>query len=60
MKDALFAEALTKGDVLIPDGASIVMACGEVSTEGAYSGLGLGRRIPHPISRNLRTRTTGR
>lgn len=32
-KDALFAEALLKGDVLIPDGASIVMArkwlCGE-------------------------------
>ena len=27
LKDALFAEALTKGDVLIPDGASIVMAC---------------------------------
>lgn len=27
LKDPLFAEALTKGDVLIPDGASIVMAC---------------------------------
>ena len=27
LKDELFAEALTKGDVLIPDGASIVMAC---------------------------------
>lgn len=26
--DALFVEALTKGDVLIPDGASIVKACG--------------------------------
>lgn len=26
-KDELFAEALTKGDVLIPDGASIVKAC---------------------------------
>ncbi len=26
-KDALFAEALTKGDYLIPDGASIVKAC---------------------------------
>lgn len=26
-KDALFAEALTKGDALIPDGASIVKAC---------------------------------
>ena len=26
-KDSLFAEALMKGDVLIPDGASIVMAC---------------------------------
>lgn len=27
LKDAIFAEALTKGDVLIPDGTSIVMAC---------------------------------
>lgn len=27
LKDSLFAEALQKGDVLIPDGASIVMAC---------------------------------
>lgn len=27
LKDAAFAEALLKGDVLIPDGASIVMAC---------------------------------
>jgi exopolysaccharide biosynthesis WecB/TagA/CpsF family protein len=27
LKDEAFAEALTKGDVLIPDGASIVMAC---------------------------------
>ncbi len=27
LKDPLFAEALIKGDVLIPDGASIVMAC---------------------------------
>ena len=26
-KDALFAEALTNGDVLLPDGVSIVMAC---------------------------------
>lgn len=26
-KDCLFAEALTKGDYLIPDGSSIVMAC---------------------------------
>ena len=26
-KDALFAEALTRGDVLIPDGVSIVKAC---------------------------------
>ena len=26
-KDPLFAEALMKGDALIPDGASIVMAC---------------------------------
>lgn len=27
LKDSLFAEALTKGDVLIPDGASVVIAC---------------------------------
>lgn len=27
LKDPLFAEALLKGDALIPDGASIVMAC---------------------------------
>lgn len=27
LKDPLFAEALIKGDILIPDGASIVMAC---------------------------------
>lgn len=27
LKDPLFAEALQEGDVLIPDGASIVMAC---------------------------------
>ena len=27
LKDPLFAESLQKGDVLIPDGASIVMAC---------------------------------
>ncbi len=27
LKDAAFAEALIKGDVLPPDGASIVMAC---------------------------------
>lgn len=27
LKDKAFAEALTKGDVLIPDGASIVKAC---------------------------------
>ena len=26
-KDSLFAEALAKGDYLIPDGASIVKAC---------------------------------
>ena len=26
-KDSLFAEALQKGDVLIPDGVSIVKAC---------------------------------
>ena len=26
-KDSIFAEALTKGDYLIPDGASIVKAC---------------------------------
>lgn len=27
LKDKLFAEALTKGDILIPDGVSIVKAC---------------------------------
>lgn len=27
LKDVFFAEALMKGDALIPDGASIVMAC---------------------------------
>ena len=27
LKDSLFAEALIKGDVLIPDGASIVKVC---------------------------------
>ena len=27
LKDKVFAEALMKGDVLIPDGASIVKAC---------------------------------
>lgn len=27
LKDPLFAKALMKGDVLIPDGASIVKAC---------------------------------
>ena len=27
LKDPLFAEALLKGDALIPDGAGIVMAC---------------------------------
>lgn len=27
LKDSLFAEALQKGDILIPDGASIIMAC---------------------------------
>lgn len=27
LKDELFAEALTQGDALIPDGASVVMAC---------------------------------
>lgn len=35
--DELFAEALTKGDYLIPDVASIIMACrwlGGVSREG--------------------------
>ena len=28
LKDSLFAEALTKGDVLIPDGASVVRRAG--------------------------------
>lgn len=32
-KDKLFAEALTKGDVLIPDGASIVKACKWLKTK---------------------------
>lgn len=32
-KDALFAEALIKGDVLIPDGASIVKACGWINAK---------------------------
>ena len=32
-KDALFAEALAKGDYLIPDGASIVKACRWVGAE---------------------------
>ena len=32
-KDDLFAEALTKGDYLIPDGASIVKACGWVKAK---------------------------
>lgn len=31
--DGLFAEALTKGDVLIPDGASIVKACGWIKAK---------------------------
>jgi N-acetylglucosaminyldiphosphoundecaprenol N-acetyl-beta-D-mannosaminyltransferase len=32
-KDELFAEALSKGDYLIPDGASIVKACGWVKAK---------------------------
>lgn len=32
-KDPLFAEALTKGDVLIPDGISIVKACRKIKAE---------------------------
>lgn len=32
LKDPLFAEALLKGDALIPDGASIVMACKWLNT----------------------------
>lgn len=32
-KDDLFAEALTKGDVLIPDGASVVKACGWIGAK---------------------------
>lgn len=32
-KDALFAEALTKGDVLIPDGISIVKACKKIKAK---------------------------
>ena len=33
LKDVLFAEALTKGDVLIPDGASIVKACNWINAK---------------------------
>ena len=33
LKDAAFAEALMKGDVLIPDGASIVMACRRIKAK---------------------------
>jgi exopolysaccharide biosynthesis WecB/TagA/CpsF family protein len=33
LKDKAFAEALTKGDVLIPDGASIVKACRWLKTK---------------------------
>ena len=33
LKDPLFAEALMKGDVLIPDGASIVMACRKIKAK---------------------------
>jgi transcriptional regulator with XRE-family HTH domain len=33
LKDTLFAEALTKGDALIPDGASIVKACGWINAK---------------------------
>lgn len=33
LKDTLFAEALMKGDVLIPDGISIVKACGWVGAK---------------------------
>lgn len=32
-KDALFAEALSKGDVLIPDGVSIVKACRQIKAK---------------------------
>lgn len=46
-KDGLFAEALTNGDVLIPDGVSIVkrvpMDKGEEPTEGTYCRVGLVR-----------------
>ena len=33
LKDSLFAEALMKGDALIPDGASIVKACGWIKAK---------------------------
>lgn len=33
LKDESFAEALMKGDVLIPDGASIVMACRKIKAK---------------------------
>ena len=33
LKDTLFAEALIKGDALVPDGASIVKACGWINAK---------------------------
>lgn len=44
LKDAFFAEALMNGDALIPDGASIVMACrhhgaGSLMVAGTQPGM---------------------
>ena len=39
LKDAFFAEALMKGDALIPDGASIVMACRKLKAKTVYPNI---------------------
>lgn len=45
LKDTFFAEALMKGDALIPDGASIVMACRKLKAKSqpdrTYCRMGL-------------------
>ena len=46
-KDAAFAEALKKGDVLIPDGASIVMALKWLRVQQYPSGGNVGREDQH-------------
>lgn len=52
LKDTLFAEALSCGDVLIPDGVSIVKACrwtrSEVAASGAHRRLGSFRLRDEP------------